>query len=294
MEQKRQFLAQQLEYERMITEASFIQQQMLAQSNSSAGGGKKPSTQSGPSPLLLDKYSGAVHAYSLRKISNTYSGPAIRVRRSSDNAEQDIGFASNELDQSSLTSFVGSGTGYVVEWYDQSGNDHTLERTSALTQPIIVNAGTLNELNEKPVIIASNKLFTQKTTAATVTQPYTFVSVAKTFNQGGFFFNSSTTPKVGMSSAYVYWNFGQPTYTFASPGFSNSQDIISGRFTGTQSKVYVNDNLRLGPADATTGDYKMGNMGNNFQTQEYIVFDADYDSVISDINTEVNNYYGTY
>ena len=248
----------------------------------------------GGGSFLLDQYSGAVHAYSLRKISSTYSGPAIRVRRGSDNAEQDIGFVSNELDQTTLTTFVGSATGYVVEWYDQSGNNHTLERTSALTQPIIVNAGTLNELNGKPVIIASNQLFTQKTTAATVTQPYTFVSVAKTFNQGGFFFNGPTTPRVGMFSSFTYWNFGQPTYTFASPGFSNSQEIISGRFTGTQSKVYVNNGLRLGPADATTGDYRMGNMGNNFQMQEYIVFDADYDSVISDINTEVNDYYGTY
>ena len=37
-------------------------------------------------------------AYSLRKVISSYSGPAIRVRRSSDNAEQDISFDSlNEL-----------------------------------------------------------------------------------------------------------------------------------------------------------------------------------------------------
>ena len=42
--------------------------------------------------LLLDTYSGASVAYSLRKLSSTYSGSTIRVRRSSDNTEQDIGF----------------------------------------------------------------------------------------------------------------------------------------------------------------------------------------------------------
>jgi len=42
MEQKRQFLAHQLNYNRMLTEANAIQQQMQAQSAASAGGGKKP------------------------------------------------------------------------------------------------------------------------------------------------------------------------------------------------------------------------------------------------------------
>jgi hypothetical protein len=42
--------------------------------------------------LLLDTYSGAAVAYSLRKLRTAYSGSAIRVRRSSDNAEQDFGF----------------------------------------------------------------------------------------------------------------------------------------------------------------------------------------------------------
>jgi hypothetical protein len=42
--------------------------------------------------LLLDTYTGAAVAYSLRKLRTNYSGNAIRVRRSSDNTEQDFGF----------------------------------------------------------------------------------------------------------------------------------------------------------------------------------------------------------
>ena len=41
---------------------------------------------------LLDVYPNAAAAYSLRLLREAYSGSAIRVRRSSDSAEQDIGF----------------------------------------------------------------------------------------------------------------------------------------------------------------------------------------------------------
>jgi len=58
--------------------------------------------------LLLDLYPEASAAYSLRKLRNTYIGSAIRVRRSSDNTETDIGFVNDTLDTGSLNNFVGS------------------------------------------------------------------------------------------------------------------------------------------------------------------------------------------
>jgi hypothetical protein len=58
-------------------------------------------------PGLLNKYPGAVAAYSLRKLDKSYTGSAIRVRRSSDNAEQDIRFVNNQLDTESLATFAG-------------------------------------------------------------------------------------------------------------------------------------------------------------------------------------------
>ena len=66
------------------------------------------------SNLLPDDYPGAAAAYSLRKLDKDYAGNAIRVRRSNDNTEQDIGFSGNELDTTSLKSFVGSNDGAVV------------------------------------------------------------------------------------------------------------------------------------------------------------------------------------
>ena len=58
---------------------------------------------------LLDTYTGATVAYSLRKLRTAYTGNAIRVRRSSDDTTLDIGFNANgELDTASMLSFVGS------------------------------------------------------------------------------------------------------------------------------------------------------------------------------------------
>ena len=80
--------------------------------------------------------------YSLRQLSG-YSGSAIRVRRSSDNTEQDIGFSSGVLDTASLSSFVGAGDGFVTAWYEQTGFGNDLKNSIATGQPQIVFSGTI-------------------------------------------------------------------------------------------------------------------------------------------------------
>ena len=92
----------------------------------------------------LDNYTGATAAYSLRKLSTVYNGNAITVRRSSDNASQGVGFTSSgSLDTSSLLAFVGSNSGYVTIWHDQSGNGYDIAQVTSSGQPMIVNAGSL-------------------------------------------------------------------------------------------------------------------------------------------------------
>jgi len=104
---------------------------------------------------LLDTYTGAVAGYSLRKISSTATN-SLRVRRSSDNAETDIGFAEDgNLDNAALLAFVGTGgtdNGYVTTWYDQSGNSRNATQTSATAQPQIVSAGNIITVNGYQVI----------------------------------------------------------------------------------------------------------------------------------------------
>jgi hypothetical protein len=92
---------------------------------------------------LLDTYSGAAAAYSLRLLRTAYTGDAIRVRRASDNTEQDIGFVDNELDTSALTTFCSGTDGFVETWYDQSGNANNATQLTASNQPQIVSSGSV-------------------------------------------------------------------------------------------------------------------------------------------------------
>jgi SPP1 family predicted phage head-tail adaptor len=93
--------------------------------------------------LLLDLYPSAAAAYSLRKLRTAYSGSAVRVRRSSDNTEQDIGFVAGQLDTASLLAFCGAGNGFVTSWYDQSGDARDAAQTTQANQPQIVSSGSL-------------------------------------------------------------------------------------------------------------------------------------------------------
>lgn len=104
----------------------------------------------GDGGLLLDGLSNVACAYSTRKLRTAYSGSAIRVRRSSDSAEQDIGFSGNELDTVSLASFVGANNGLVTTWYDQSGNGVNATQSTPGDQPPLVASGTNYTINSKP------------------------------------------------------------------------------------------------------------------------------------------------
>ncbi len=71
---------------------------------------------------LLDDIPGAAIALSVRRLNSAYTGPCMRIVRESDEAELDIGFVGDLIDISAAQSFIGSSTGYIATWYDQSGN----------------------------------------------------------------------------------------------------------------------------------------------------------------------------
>jgi hypothetical protein len=97
-----------------------------------------------PTNLLLDIYPNALTAYSTVRISSSYTGNILRVRRSSDNQELDIPYnGSDVLDESVLSAFIGASDAYVTKWYDQSGNSFDQAQASVLNQPKIATAGTI-------------------------------------------------------------------------------------------------------------------------------------------------------
>jgi hypothetical protein len=112
---------------------------------------------------LLDTYSGAAAAYSLRKLRAAYTGSAIEVRRTN-NDVADIGFTSTgELDTAALLAFTGTGAldnGFITTWYDQSGNGNNATQTTALAQPQIVSSGSIINVNSKPCIQFTSTLTT--------------------------------------------------------------------------------------------------------------------------------------
>jgi hypothetical protein len=92
---------------------------------------------------LLDTYGSAEAAYSLRLLRSAYTGDAIRVRRASDNTEQDIGFDVNgDFDTSALTTFCTGTDGFVKTWYDQSGNAYDATQSTTANQPKIYDSST--------------------------------------------------------------------------------------------------------------------------------------------------------
>lgn len=109
------------------------------------------------SNLLLDVVGvSAAVAYSTRRLRAAYSGPCLRVRRSSDDVQQDIGFSGDVLDTTALTTFIGANSGFVVTWYDQSGNANNATQAATDQQPNIVNAGTVRTLNGRTSLFWPN------------------------------------------------------------------------------------------------------------------------------------------
>ena len=105
---------------------------------------------------MPDLFSRATCAFSLRQIVPDYTGNCVKVRRSSDNGEADIGFTdTGVLDQTALlahTGTSGSDTGYIVTWYDQGPYGMNGTQSTAAQQPVIVSAGAVVVSNSKPSI----------------------------------------------------------------------------------------------------------------------------------------------
>jgi hypothetical protein len=116
--------------------------------------------ETGLDSLGLNSAITANFALGLRRLRTIYTGPAIKVRRSTDDVEQDFGFTVNgDLDTASIKTFIGASTGFVSAWYDQSVNGRMFDQTGTMhnsitnnMQPVIITAGVVNRLNGKPTI----------------------------------------------------------------------------------------------------------------------------------------------
>lgn len=150
--------------------------------------------------LLLDQYPTASAAWSIRKLRTEYTGPALRVRRSNDNATQDIGFLNNALDTTQLRTFVGSNSAFVDIWYDQSGRGFNLTMPSSSAQPRIVNAGLIESSS------ISNPLPTLAFDANDFMTGSQFITGSG--NASCFFVYSATQAAAANSNTFFYYDGG--------------------------------------------------------------------------------------
>jgi hypothetical protein len=253
--------------------------------------------------LLLDDYPNAAAAYSLRKVRTAYTGNAIRVRRSNDNTEQNIGFVGVDLDTASLKTFVGANSGFVTTWYDQSGNARNITQTTAANQPRIINAGIIERQNNNVVISfdGSNDRLT-RSTGFTINQPVTYFSVLRATTGSIFQIRlsqnfSALQISVGglFSGASLLFSMNTTNLNLFTSLFNTSSSQI---FQNTISLATGNVANRNGGGETVMGAGGDGAGGytsfSDLKISEHIVYASNQSSNRTRIETNINSYYGIY
>ena len=261
-------------------------------------------------PYFQDNFTAPTMGVSLRRLNRNYAGSCIRVRRSSDNTEQDIGFANGVLDQASLTAFVGANNGFVTTWYDQSGNGNNLINPTAASQPKIVTSGVVLTQSGLPCISTATNLFLRSSTVLFNGTPVTFITAigSHTSANTGFFGNR---PAAAGSGWFYDWRTTN-TYQYTMVGFasaattstplsrhiaflSKSSGTLSGWWnnvagtTNTSSYGSSSINFYLG-VDGTGG----GNFFANANFYEFIGYSTNQLANRVRMQDNVNSYYSIY
>lgn len=273
---------------------------------------------------LLDKFKNATVGYSLRKLRNGYTGSAIRVIRDSDNAFLDVGFVNDELDVSSLMSFIGGDTAFVHTWYFQGLSGEGIDAVQAVkaNMPRIVHNGVIETLNGKPTLnFMANQYFDlgydsrYDTYSSPGTYGYVVASLTVIKLVNGIFGRSMRAAHPGRVSltsenseiVSLRGAYGGGVRLPAPP--INTQNIMYQLIKGNTSTVGVNATTNtISPSSNTNVGvrYFIGAYANSSGTapypgfyldgkmQELVQFYNDKSAVQLDIRDEINNYYGTY
>jgi hypothetical protein len=221
-----------------------------------------PTASGGGTPLLDTGIASATNGYSLRKLRAAYAGSAIRIRRSSDNTEQDIGFSGNDLNTSAISSFVGANDAFIVTWYDQVGSDN-LAAFSNTNQPRIVNAGALETINSLPAInfYAAHVLYDSSVSTLNGISQFTAAAVAslnsasEPYGRLVSFQGASTGSDYASDLSVIMLardNTGQGIVSYRNSGPRSSQSIAAYDQQFTAISYYDASNNTVG-VDGTNG-----------------------------------------
>lgn len=206
---------------------------------------KFPQGGGGGGALLLDDYTGAYYAWSVaRKLRTAYSGALIRVRRSNDNSELDIGFnGSNELDTAALNTFVGSNNAFIVTKYDQSGNGRNWTQATAGKQPRIMNAGVLDTENGKPCAVYINnidQMFLTGIVLTGITSAMLFYTFKLTLSGSNIHNGSGNNSGSAWLTAFINGDNTSPSQNSGTLSYYKNGTIISGATRNTLYNNFIN------------------------------------------------------
>ena len=155
-------------------------------------------------------------AYALILLTNTYTGPVVNIRRSSDNSTQDF-HADSFGNIYGLSNWLNGSQAFVTKWYDQSGLGNHAVQTSAIAQPVLVPASSQYAPSQYLIdsSIRPNTMFFNITGSVVPTglnAPYTFIvrhgSISNT-NAGAFI--CAGTININNEANSLRANFGQGT-----------------------------------------------------------------------------------
>lgn len=261
---------------------------------------------------LLDTYSGAAAAYSLRKLRTAYTGNAIRVRRASDNTEQNIGFVNNVLDTASLTSFCSGTNGFVTTWYDQSGNGRDATQTTAANQPQIVSSGSVILESNKACISSPNGYLTlSRTWAISLSNPQLFyvgkITTLYQFNYSGHWIDLGND---GINNHFINdsgdTGTHQDIFSASRKKYGTFNANLNQRYlecyehVTTTTTRYLNgiDRGSLANTLVTPNNLIIGGSSSQYPStgtiQEVIIYATGNSSNRTGIETNINNFYSIY
>lgn len=286
-----------------------VSQSITCQVTATNGFGSSSATSNTITPiavLLLDTYSGAAAAYSLRKLRSAYTGNCIRVRRSSDNTELNIGFVNDVLDTASLLTFCGAGNGFVVTWYDQSGSANNATQTTAVSQPQIVLSGAMINVNSKPSIKFNSKFMTNSITGAlpanlsvfTVRNMASYSNTFRTlfnYKTYGLTYNSTGGAIYGTAHIFSNTNFMKfsdyPTTNGQAIDFMyNTLNLERNNFAASITTI----NGGYGTGASTIGAFSTTVQQFDGELQELIIYEVDQNTNKVAIKLNINTFYTIY
>lgn len=260
----------------------------------------------------LDGIPNLVHVYGFRRWLSAYTGNLIRIRRSSDNAEQDFGYVANgDLDTAAIATFIGGGSGFIKTIYDQVGSNNPTQATTS-AQPLYVASGQ----NGKPVgRYNGTSQWLRVAYSGALSQPYTIYAAAKlgagladdgnryflvdgddTSNRAAMYKENVTTPDSTsiFAGSAVVWTTAANT----------NWGIWTALFNTTASELWINGTSQGAAASAGTHNADGITIGARFDGAAFwwngdiatvVVADPNHDDTQrATVRTAINDYYAIF